>query len=387
MENSKYVALHKKESKLDPLNYRPVSLTCILCKVYEKFLRRHVLKIVDGKINKDQHGFIEGKSCFSNLVETIDSILDMLKQGYPVDIFYFNFWKAFDSVPRYRLFTKLENYGVGGHVLDIIRDFLSGRTLRTCVRGCYSSSRPVLSGVPQSSVLGPLLFVLFINDLPDKIQNVTKLFADDLQLIENAKNKDSVTRDLSRLEELESLWLQSFNPKKCKVMHLDYNNNPLNNYFSDGVLLEEVKAEKDLGLLVSGNLGWDKCIRSCIKDENRCVGWISRNFINRDQKILSHVYKTIIRPKLEYCVQLWNPAACHRNWSTILVIESIQRRFTRLANDIGLLPYSKRLQIMNLTTLGERRIRGDLIETYKILTRKVDDAGNVFKVGRSGGNL
>ena len=118
-------------------------------------------------------------------------------------------------------------------------------------------------------------------------------------------------------------------------MHLDYNNNPLNHYFLDGVLLEEVKADKDLGLLVSENLGWDKCIRSCIKDANRCIGWISRNLINRDQKILSRVYKTIIRPKLEYCVSLWNPAACHGNWSTILEIESIQRRFTRLANDIA----------------------------------------------------
>ena len=86
-------------------------------------------------------------------------------------------------------------------------------------------------------------------------------------------------------------------------------------------------------------------------------------------------------------MQLWNPAACHGNWSTILEIESIQRRFTRLPNDIGLLPYSKRLQIMNLTTLGERRIRGDLIETHKIITRKVDYAGNVFKVGRSGSNI
>ena len=108
---------------------------------------------------------------------------------------------------------------------------MSGRTLITCVRGCYSSSRPVPSGVPQGSVLGPLLFVLFINDLPDKIQNVTKLFADDLNIIANAKNKDAVTRDFSRLEEWESSWLLSFNPKICKVLHLDYNNNHLNHYF------------------------------------------------------------------------------------------------------------------------------------------------------------
>ena len=123
------LALHKKDSKLDPLN-------CILCKVYEKFLRRHVLKIVDGKINKYQHGFIVGKSCFSNLVVTIDSILDMLEQGYPVDIFTLISGRL---LIKFHI-TKLENYGVGGHVLDIIRDFLSGRTLRTYFSGCYSSS-------------------------------------------------------------------------------------------------------------------------------------------------------------------------------------------------------------------------------------------------------
>ena len=99
--------------------------------------------------------------------------------------------------------------------------------------------------------------------------------------------------------------------------------------------------------------------------------------INIDYKVLSRVYKTVIRPRLEYCVQLWNPAACHGNWSIILELESIQRRFTRLDNDVGLLPYSKRLEIMNLTILGERRIRGDLIETFKIVTNNVEYARNV----------
>ena len=179
-------------------------------------------------------------------METVDSILDLLEAGYPVDIFYFDFLKAFDSVPHYRLATKLENYGIRGSVLNIVRDFLSGRSLRTSVRGCYSTSRDVLSGVPQGSVLGPLLFVLFINDLPDGLKNITKLFADDLKLIVNARNRDEVNRDISILEKWEALWLLSFNPKKCKVMHLNYNDNPSNQYFLDGILLENLKTEKDL---------------------------------------------------------------------------------------------------------------------------------------------
>ena len=132
--------------------------------------------------------------------------------------------------------------------------------------------------------------------------------------------------------------------------------------------------------MVSENLSWDDNIRACIKDANQCIGWISRNLITRDYNIISKIYKTIIRPKLEYCVQLWNPAACHGNWSIILELESIQRRFTRLANNVGLLPYSKRLELMNLTTLGERRVRGDLIETYKIVTGKVNYGKNIFKM-------
>ena len=381
------VALHKKDSKLEPLNYRPVSLTCILCKIYEKFIRRHILNFVEGRINVNQHGFVNKKSCFSNLLETVDAVINMLESGCPVDIFYFDFSKAFDSVPHYRLLTRLENYGIKGSTLDIIRDFLSGRLLRTSVRGNYSSLKEVLSGVPQGSVLGPLLFVLFINDLPDHVKNVAKLFADDLKLVANASEKSEICKDLNVLEKWESTWLLKFNAAKCKVMHLNYNDNQNTDYFLDGVLLKNVDEEKDLGMFVSSELSWKKNIHSCIKAANRAIGWVSRNVIERDTTILSNIYKSIIRPKLEYCVQIWSPAACYGNWSLILELESIQRRFTRLCNDIGMLPYSKRLEIMKLTTLGERRIRGDLIETYKIVNSKVDYGKDVFKLSRSGNNI
>ena len=312
------IALHKKESKKDPLNYRPVSLTCIVSKIYEQFIRLHILDLVGNKININQHGFVNNKSCFSNLLESVDAIIGLLESGCPVDVFYFDFWKAFDSVPHHRLLVKLENYGIKGPLLEIIRDFLSGRSLRTSVRGNYSSLRAVLSGVPQGSVLGPLLFVLFINDLPDCVESLSKLFADDLKLIVNANNKEIVQSDLKALEEWEELWLLRFNAKKCKVMHININDNPNEYYFLDGIMLDSIDREKDLGLVVSQDLGWDNNIKACIKDVNKTIAWVSRNVLDRDPKVLTNIYKTIIRHKLEYCVQIWNPVVRHGNWSTIL---------------------------------------------------------------------
>ena len=214
------IALHKKGSKRNALNYRPVSLTCILCKIYEQFIKSHVLSFVESKLSADQHGFVNQKSCLSNILETVDTIVDLLEEGHPVDVFYFDFCKAFDSVPHYRLLTKLENYGITGPTLKIIENFLKDRTMRTVVRGNFSSLKKVLSGVPQGSVLGPLLFVLFINDLPGGLDNVSKLFADDLKLICNADRVNCIKSDLRHLEQWEQLWLLKFNASKCKVMHL-----------------------------------------------------------------------------------------------------------------------------------------------------------------------
>ena len=170
-------------------------------------------------------------------------------------------------------------------------------------------------------------------------------------------------------------------------MHLDFNDNQLIDYKLDNLPVVSIDSEKDLGLVTTRELKWDKNIYSCIKDANRTIGWVARNTLQRDPSIICNIYKTIIRPKLEYCVQMWNPVACHGNWSTILELESIQRRFTRLANNIGTLPYSERLEHMKLTTLGERRIRGDLIETFKVLNGIVEYGKDIFKVGRSGRNI
>ena len=381
-------ALFKKGSKADPLNYRPVSLTCILCKVYEQFVRRHIVSFIEDKISAQQHGFVKQKSCLTNLLETFDSILNILQDGYPVDVLYFDFSKAFDTVPHYRLLSKMEAMGIKGTTLEIIRDFLSDRIMYVTVEGKKSTIKNVLSGVPQGSVLGPLLFILFINDLPDSVKSTIKMFADDLKLIGNVNNHESILEDIKQLEKWENLWLLKFNPGKCKVLHINYNDNPRMGYTVDDVELNacENNHEKDLGVLTSGSLLWTDQIKSSISKANKMICWITRNVILRDRKTMLSIYKALIRPHIEYCVQLWNPVAEFGNWSLILALEGVQRRFTRLIDDIGTLPYSQRLDILNLTTLAERRNRGDLIEAYKAINGH-SQIGNLFNVGRSGINL
>ena len=141
----------------------------------------------------------------------------------------------------------------------------------------------------------------------------------------------------------ESIWLLQFNPSKCKVVHIDINNNPKNSYVLNGFNIDVSAHEKDLGVITHNSLLWNEQIRECVSKANRMICWIVRNLVLRDRSVMLAIYKALIRPHLEYCVQLWNPVAAHGNWCTILELESVQRRFTRLIDEIGMLPYSCRL--------------------------------------------
>ena len=361
-------------------------MTCILSKVFERIIRDDILNFVENKLTTEQHGFMKGKSCLTNLLETFDCILDLLEEGAPVDLFYFDFKKAFDRVPHKRLLLKLEKLGIRGKLLEIIRVFLTDRTFKVSVEGKFSDIKKVLSGIPQGSVLGPLLFLLFINDLPEYVESIIKLFADDLKLIGNASNRKLIDNDLRNLELWEKTWLVGFNHDKCKVMHIKHNNNKNLKYELDGNTIEESVLEKDLGVLTSDTMLWTEQIKTSIDKANKIIGWIARNLISRDMLVMNRIYKALVRHHLEFCVQLWNPATEHGNWSQILRIEGVQRRFTRMIDGVGLLPYSERLVILGLTTLVERRARGDLIEVFKAKCNFSNVKG-VFKFGRSGVNL
>ena len=260
------------------------------------------------------------------------------------------------------------------------------RLFRVCVEGNFSNFMKVLSGIPQGSVLGPLLFILFINDLPDCIKSFIKIFADDLKIIANSADTDTIENDLKNLEKWEKKWLLEFNIDKCKVLHLNFNGNQNLNYLLNGVEMKKSEQEKDLGVLTSGTLLWNDQINSCVSKANQMICWITRNLISREQSLMLRIYKTLIRPHLEYCVQLWNPAPEHGNWSEILKIEGVQRRFTRMIDGVCLLPYSERLEVLKLTTLIEQRMRGDLIEVFKS-KHCLSQLNGVFRFGRSGLNI
>jgi ribonucleases P/MRP protein subunit RPP40 len=274
--------------------------------------------------------------------------------------------KAFDSVPHRRLIEKLKTFGITGKVLKWLESFLSARTMRVGLRGTYSDEVPVISGVPQGSVIGPLLFILYVNELPDWIKNEMKMFADDTKIwckIKTEKDGESLQKDLNELMDWSDKWQLSFNSEKCKVMHIGHKQGT--RYYMSKEL-ETIKEEKDLGVSITSDL---KPSRQCQKSAAKArgiIGMVRRNFRRLTRRDFRLIYKTYVRPHLEYCIQAWSP---HLR-KDIELLERVQRSATELVPDLRGFTYEVRLQKLGLTTLEVRRERGDMIETYKILSGK-----------------
>ncbi|MBY0581224.1 MAG: hypothetical protein K2P53_06055 [Rickettsiales bacterium] len=374
---SNVTPIFKKGNKLKACNYRPVSLTSVPCKVMERIIKERILKHCSqhNLISKSQHGFVHNKGCLTNLIESRDIITEAAYRGHLVDIIFTDFAKAFDTVPHRRLLHKIQAYGIRGQLFHWISAWLTKRKQRVVIGEQTSEWKRVTSGVPQGSVLGPLLFVLFVNDYPDDISNYTKLYADDSKIIgiininQSSSDYQKLQTDIDSAVNWSHNWLMHFNIEKCKVMHVGCRKNKSTHIYTmadiNGIRrnLSPTCIERDLGVLISDNLKVKAQVEAAASAGNRMLGRLKKTFRCRSLQLWKKMYQIYVRPHLEFSIQSWSPYLK----SDIALLERVQKRATKTISSIKHFKYEKRLQILGLTTLEERRTRSDLILQYKIV--------------------
>ena len=372
-KNATVVPIFKKGKKNLASNYRPISLTSVICKLLEKFVRNKLLDhlIQNNLICDEQFGFIPGRSCSLQLLDIMEIWTKSIDEKIPVDVIYTDFAKAFDTVSHRELLYKLQNLGITGKLLKWIQNFLSNRKQQVKVKNSISLWQSVCSGVPQGSVLGPILFVYFINDLPSNVSNnCIRLFADDAKLSGTVKN---YTESLTMQESINSIcyWTENcslnLNIDKCKVLHLGSKNQKFSYTMpssSGQSCLQVVECEKDLGVQIDNKLSFSSHITDVTSKSNRILGLIKRSFRYMGKETFVKLYKSLIRPILEYACTVWSPFLIKDKRS----LENIQRRATKLIPGLKDLPYPDRLKSLGLPTLEYRRLRADMLQTYRIMT-------------------
>ena len=357
-KNANKIPIFKKGSRCKSENYRPVSLTSVICKLLVSLLHDHMVDFLTrhSLINQTRHDFLKGRSYISKWAD----------DGSPVDVIYLDFQKVFDKVPHQRLLIKLKSHGMGESVVNRVRDWLSGRKQRVVVEGEESSWRPVISGVPQGSVLGPILFLIYINDLENEIGSNILKFADDTTMfrrVESQEDRHQLQVDINKLVKWAEKWQMFFNKDKCKCLHIGQANAKKNYLMNNTVLLSTVR-EKDVGVVLSSDMKVSEQCGIAARKGNQILGLIRRNIAYRDKRLIIPLYISLVRPHLECCMQACRP---HMR-KYINKLERVQRRATRLISEISQLSYEERLQQCRLlTTLETRRIRGDQIEVFKIM--------------------
>ena len=372
------IPLFKKGSRNKSENYRPVSLTSVICKLLERLIKDHMVEFLvkHNLFNSSQHGFLKARSCLTNMLCFLEEITKWIDVGSPVDIIYLDFQKAFDKVPHQRLLLKLKAHGIGDSITDWIEQWLTDRRQRVVVDGEVSNWKSVLSGVPQGSVLGTILFLIYINDLDDSITSNVLKFADDTKLFRKVNtdgDKQHLQNDLDRLVKWSEKWQMLFNFGKCKCLHTGHRNLNVNYKMGDTVLGTTVK-EKDLGVTISADMKVSEQCGIAASKGNQILGLIRRNITYKGKKLIIPLYKAIVRPHLEYCIQAWRP---YRK-KDIDTLERIQRRATKMIPELRDLSYEERLKECGLTTLETRRLRGDQIEVFKILNGYENIDRNMF---------
>lgn len=320
----KVVPLHKSGNRHSPLNYRPISLTSIPCKIMEHVLYSHICNFLEFNcfFNSAQHGFRRSFSCETQLLHFTHSLHTYLDSNSLVDCIFLDFAKAFDKVNHVLLMTKLAALNLDPQLLLWLEHFLNNRSQYVTLNGFDSQLNEVTSGVPQGSVLGPLLFLIYINDLSNHVSSSMHLYADDCVIYRQIRCDDDnreLQSDLNKIVTWCETWKMVLNPLKCKVMRISRRDVCSPFYTLTDVPLENVSSYRYLGVTLSSDLTWKLHIDSITSNANRMLGYLRRNFSQAPVSLKLTLYRTLIRSKLEYAASIWDPSQANLIQSLELV--------------------------------------------------------------------
>lgn len=392
-KEARVTPVYKKGEKYMAENYRPVSLTCILCKQMEHIITSQIMLHLNtnNMLYDKQHGFRSKLSCETQLIEYSSDVLKILQDRQQCDTIVMDFSKAFDKVSHDRLIYKLDRAGIDPQTRNWIKSFLTGRSQKVVIDGEESQSIPVTSGVPQGSVLGPILFLLFIDDLPQYTKSSqVRLFADDTIVYLTITSIDDCNRlqdDLKQLEQWEQDWLMEFHPAKCNVLRITRKKSKTSfPYTLHGQVLEEVASAKYLGITISDDMTWNKHTDNMISKANKKLGFLKRNLKVKDTNLKETAYKAIVRPTLEYCSTVWDPHTQVQSRG----IERVQRRAARWVTGRyhNTSSVTDMLNDLEWRDLAQRRVDSRLAMMFKITRGLVDIPIGVYvRVQRDGVHL
>ena len=262
-------------------------------------------------LNNEQHGFRRGRSCEAQLALSVNDLAKVLDRQSQADVVIMDFSKAFDLVPHQRLHSKLCHYGITWKLHNWIQKILTKRTQQVVLEGVSSSSITVTSGVPQGTVLGPLHFILYLNDLSEGISSQVRLLADDCilyQEINTLSDCQDLQNDTNTLCNCESKWQMKFSIDKCYIMHVTHKRNPLLiTYNMNGRPIEATASHTYLGIGINNKLSWAEHIGNTVSKANKVLGLLRRNLYSCSPFVNETSYMSLVRPRLEYCSSIWDP--------------------------------------------------------------------------------
>lgn len=369
--------IHKKGSKNEITNYRPISKLCSIAKVFEKIIYEQLYASISKYLPLSQHGFIRGRSTVSNLILLNDFVSGSMDEGKQVDVVYTDYAKCFDRIDHNILILKLQNAGIRGDLLRWFTSYIRNRSQAVVLESYMSKWMCVPSGVPQGSLLGPLLFLIFISDIDSCFQHSYAIsFADDMKIlksISSAYDSSLLQQDLARLDNYCLVNKLDLNVDKCSIMTFTRKKCTIvSNYSLKGHCLNRVTEMKDLGVIHDCKLLYQSQISHIVGKALKSLGFIIR--VSKDFKNLKTfkiLYSTYVRCHLEYASQIWNPSYV----SYIERLERVQRKFLRYLN---FRTYSKEKDYFkqcakhHFLPLKERRDFSDILFLNKIVTSSID---------------